>query len=322
MAQPTCCARACGARPHTPTRCSSPGKRRLRSCCPPARALLRIAAFGAEAPIPLQLLFDGDYTLRRGTDLMAETGAPGAQRGPEAQDPEIFVRDVLGELKSYSMAQLQSARLGGKVLDVALIDLLVQTVERASLSPATWAHWKIAAASLERASADHPTDPREWPLLRLATATFRDERGSRFPPAAGGDPDRFGRPPDRARRARRGAGRVARVLRPLRSCARADRACRRNACALSPSRWTSDSRATPAWTSRRPHNAGSLLADAGRVAEAEPLERRALALDQEVLGPDDPEVADALSRLVSVLARFDRWNQLHDPTCSWCGLPP
>ena len=274
---------------------------------PASRALLRTAAFMAEVPIPVQLLVDGDETLRRGTGLMTESGLPVTGRGPNAQNPEIFVRRVLGELASYSMVQLQSVRLGGKVLNVASIHALVQTVERAGLSPGDQAHWTLAAASFVHACPEDPTDPREWPFLRLATGhlsaaavhgfpllreeTLTDSRGHRLSHAELAEA----------------------IVALFEYCARFDHALERIdlaeqrlrlALALD-QRLPRNSRRTV----RLLQSTGSLLADAGRLAEAEPLARRALDLYEEELGSEHPEVAEALSRLAAVVGGLGRWNE-------------
>ena len=48
-------------------------------------------------------------------------------------------------------------------------------------------------------------------------------------------------------------------------------------------------------------NLASLLQATGDYAAAEPLSRRALAIDEKVLGPDHPEVAIDLNNLAKLL---------------------
>jgi tetratricopeptide (TPR) repeat protein len=51
-----------------------------------------------------------------------------------------------------------------------------------------------------------------------------------------------------------------------------------------------------------PENQGMLLRDTNRPAEAEPLYRRALAIDERSFGPDHPTVATALNNLAGLLS--------------------
>ena len=47
------------------------------------------------------------------------------------------------------------------------------------------------------------------------------------------------------------------------------------------------------------NNLAQLLQDTNRLAEAEPLMRRALAIDEKSFGPDHPDVAIGLNNLAS-----------------------
>jgi tetratricopeptide (TPR) repeat protein len=54
------------------------------------------------------------------------------------------------------------------------------------------------------------------------------------------------------------------------------------------------------------NNIASVLVDTNRLAEAEPLYRRALAIDEGSLGPDDPAVSIHLSNLAGLLQNTNR----------------
>ncbi len=51
------------------------------------------------------------------------------------------------------------------------------------------------------------------------------------------------------------------------------------------------------------NNLAQLLQDTNRLAEAEPLMRRALAIDETSYGPDHPNVAIRLNNLATLLYR-------------------
>ena len=56
----------------------------------------------------------------------------------------------------------------------------------------------------------------------------------------------------------------------------------------------------------RLNNLAQLLQDTNRLAEAEPLMRRALAIDETSLGPDHPDVARDLNNLAALLQATNR----------------
>ena len=57
------------------------------------------------------------------------------------------------------------------------------------------------------------------------------------------------------------------------------------------------------------HNLSVTLFNSGRPAEAEPIAKRALALKQELYGPDSPEVALALEGVVATLNAQHKWEE-------------
>ena len=87
------------------------------------------------------------------------------------------------------------------------------------------------------------------------------------------------------------------------------------------------------------HNLGCLLHDTNRLVEAEPLMRRALAINEASYGPDHPDVAAALHKLgrllhdtnrlveaeplmrraVEILLRFTRASGHHHPSIQAAG---
>ena len=54
------------------------------------------------------------------------------------------------------------------------------------------------------------------------------------------------------------------------------------------------------------NNLAGLLRDTNRLAEAEPLYRRALAIDEKSFGPDHPNVATGLNNLAVLLRATNR----------------
>jgi tetratricopeptide (TPR) repeat protein len=281
-----------------------------------SRALLRAAAFLAEAPIPVRLFVDSYDALRDGIELLAESGASAPRVGPDQENPAAFVLAVFAELVRYSMVKRQGA--SGKALGTASIHPLVQTVERASLSKGDRARWALAAASLVRACPQDPTVPAEWPFLRLA-APHLQRTVDHCLPLLDEEvlTDSAGYPITREELAEAMIALLWYGARFEDALERIDLAEERLQRALE-----LDGRLprNPRRTVRLLHSAGSLLAGAGRFAEAEALERRALALYEEELGPDDSEVADALSRLATVLTRLDRWSEAESHLLRGLGL--
>ena len=56
----------------------------------------------------------------------------------------------------------------------------------------------------------------------------------------------------------------------------------------------------------RLNNLAALYRDQGKYAEAEPLFKRALAIDEKALGPDHPTVATIAENLARTLRNLDR----------------
>src|SRR5262249_60403379 len=56
-----------------------------------------------------------------------------------------------------------------------------------------------------------------------------------------------------------------------------------------------------------PNNLAHLLEGTNRLAEAEPLHRRALAINEKSLGPEHPDVATDLNYLAMLLAERGDW---------------
>jgi tetratricopeptide (TPR) repeat protein len=57
------------------------------------------------------------------------------------------------------------------------------------------------------------------------------------------------------------------------------------------------------------HNLSVTLFNSGQPAEAEPIVKRALALKQELYGPESPEVAFALEGVVATLNAQQKWDE-------------
>lgn len=112
----------------------------MEKLTPSAGALLRLTAFAASAPLPLNVLIAAAKRVRiLAGEVVAAT---------EEVDDEIFIRSGLAELKRYSLAQLD-----GRAVQV---HSLLQLVVRLSLPPlerSRW--WKEATAIFVAAAQGH-----------------------------------------------------------------------------------------------------------------------------------------------------------------------
>jgi hypothetical protein len=122
---------------------------RLAGQSPAAAGLLRLLAFLAPEPVPLDLLLSGDQAAGR----LGPEAAAGI--GPLLGDP-VAAGDAVTALRRYSL--LSPAGDG-----LVLVHRLVQTVTRAHLTTEAAAQWRQAAAALvEAAVPAHPEVPSAW----------------------------------------------------------------------------------------------------------------------------------------------------------------
>ena len=73
--------------------------------------------------------------------------------------------------------------------------------------------------------------------------------------------------------------------------------------------WHDGSRQSRTLVAIRLNNLAQLLQDTNRLSEAEPLMRRALAIDEKSYGPDHPKVATDLNNLAQLLKDTNRLSE-------------
>jgi hypothetical protein len=73
--------------------------------------------------------------------------------------------------------------------------------------------------------------------------------------------------------------------------------------------WHDGSRQSRTLVAIRLNNLAQLLQDTNRLSEAEPLMRRALAIDEKSYGPDHPDVAVQLNNLALLLKDTNRLSE-------------
>jgi hypothetical protein len=123
---------------------------RLAGEDPPAAGLVRLLAFLAPEPVPLNLLLTGE----RAAGLLGPEVA--AEVGPVLGDP-VAAGDAITALRRYSL--LTPAGDG-----LVLVHRLVQAITRAQLSAEAAGRWEQAAAALvELAVPADPELPAAWP---------------------------------------------------------------------------------------------------------------------------------------------------------------
>ena len=194
-------------------------------------------------------------------------------------------REALAGLAGYSLARFDASG------DAVLVHRLVQEITRGRIPAAD--RGDSLQIALEAVNDVAPVRGRRCPHLGCL-----DAPGG----ACGG-----GQPVRRRRRDRRADGPADGSTRHV--LAGAWPVLRRRA-ALSAAPWRSTSGATAPTTPSSPHASTTwrmLLQATDRLAEAEPLMRRALAIDERSYGPDHPDVASDLNNLAKLL-------QGHRPT--------
>ncbi len=121
-----------------------------------SRVILRLAAFVAATPLPIQMFVDSAKNVRTWTESLGVSTVPDATTAND----EFFVRQALTALKRYSMAQFdgRTTQLHG----------LVQTVERLSLTEderGEW--WQRAVKTFNHHAPRPPEDFAHWPAWRV-----------------------------------------------------------------------------------------------------------------------------------------------------------
>jgi len=244
-----------------------------------ARAILRLTAFMASTPIPVQVFITGAAIVaERAEAIEQEVAAPSTTDGSAASPPvEFHIRQWKDALVRYSMAAPHAA-------DALSAHTLVQAVERHQTPSATQPRWVEQAMQLLADFA--PVDAHKyehWPIWRVLlphaeALRLRLEQDDRITASAEllnglalyllGQ----GEYADAEGPARRALEALERVLGPEH-----------------PDTLTSVS------------NLAFLLARKGHYGAAEPLYRRALEARERVLGPEHPGTLTSVNNLAGLL---------------------
>ena len=235
-----------------------------------SRAMLRLHAFVAPTPFPVQLYIDGAREL--GEEIEAWGGS-------QAESPDAMtVRDWKTSLVKYSMAKAEPE-------DCISVHALVQAVERHSIAERSWE----AAAGSARRVAGLFARVAPWPSWDLASRALWEKLASHAETlAANGDVEDEHRGTALARLAiaSRYAGNYATGVE------RARRALEATECALG--------REHPA-TLGSVNNLALLLKSKGDYDAAELLYRRAVAGSERVLGREHPDTLGSVNNLAALL---------------------
>ena len=242
----------------------------LAALSPPESLVLTLAALLPPDHVPLPWL----------RAVAAATFPDLGQDAPPGYDDPWL--SLVNHLISLRLLQVVDLAADGRTPRLCRVHRLVQEVVKKTQPD--------DQATRERALLDHIRDRALVPLGRLGPA--------RAPLGA--------RPPDSLRRPLAGTRRRRRPLacllrgRPV-AAARQLRGRR----APQPPRRRADASRQPQLRSA-PQQPGGLLQATNRLAEAEPLFRRALAIDESSYGPDHPTVANDLNNLAEMLQATNR----------------
>jgi tetratricopeptide (TPR) repeat protein len=240
---------------------------------PTATALLRLAAYLAPDPIPLDMLEEGEGIIEEAVGLLL------AETGQEAS-PQT-VQEGIAELAAYSLL--------GRDGETGTIHRMVQEVVRVRI-PDQWRRdWiERALRMVNDFSPPEPGDVRTWPvwnLLRphaMAIVERSDVTGI--------------------------TGLTARLMNDLavlllaKSLYGEAEPLMRRALKIDEDSFGQDHPNVAI----RLNNLGLLLQATNRLAEAEPLMRRALKIDEDSFGQDHPNVAIRLNNLASLFQATNR----------------
>jgi tetratricopeptide (TPR) repeat protein len=127
---------------------------------PGARAILRLAAFMAPTPIPLEMFI-------KGASIVGEEARSFLPKsdGSDGQYDELDVREWKGELTRYSMIHLQEGGDSPEYKESFSVHGLVQAVERLSLSEQeTGGCWDKSTNIFVQFAPDSADLPHTWPV--------------------------------------------------------------------------------------------------------------------------------------------------------------
>lgn len=285
---------------------------------PTAATLLRLAAFLASEPIPLEIFEKGEYNFRKILELFCED---------IGQDPDtVSVRDAIAELATYSMLSRKE--------DTFTVHRMVQEVVRSRISEERKKDWvEVDIQLLTDFVPPDPFDIYSWPVWDLVRShaavaiQFADrfsigDRSVRLMIYLAGllqakgiyqeskpliqrilnfEAEHFG--PDSPEIAV-DLNNLARLLKATNRVTEAEPMMRR---ALEIDEQTYGPSHPDVATDL--NNLAQLLKATNRLMEAEPLMRRALDIDEKAFGPSHPDVAIDLNNLASLLKTMNRFTE-------------
>jgi tetratricopeptide (TPR) repeat protein len=244
----------------------------FRQLSPTAAAILRLTAYLAPDPIPLEMFENGARFVEEGVRLLRKESRRKAQPKP--------VREGIAELSAYSMITRED--------ETFTVHRMVQEVLRTRILEERRREWIERASQLvNEFSPFDADDVRTWPIWNLlrphAAVVLRYA-----------DEAQIAKPTSRLMSqmylylATRGLNAEAEPL-IRRSLAIEE--------VLNP---------TSSETAIRLNNLAALLQDTNRLAEAEPLMRRVVEIMEANLSPNHPNIATALNNLAQLLRATNR----------------
>jgi len=281
---------------------------------PTAAAILRLAAYLAPDPIPLDMFERGTKYVEDAVRLLREENGQAVESKP--------IRDGISELASYSMIDREDRTFS--------VHRMVQEVLRTRTPEARRREWIERALRLvDDFSPDEPGDVRTWPVWNVlrphaaVVVRYADEAGIARPTSrlmnqldqyleAKGLYDEA-EPlirrsltieeeihPDSSEVAIR-LNNLAQLLQATNRLAEAEPLMQRVVEIMEASLGLNHSSVATAL-----NNLAQLLQDTNRLAEAEPLMRRALKIDEDSFGQHHPKVAIHLNNLAQLLQDTNR----------------
>jgi tetratricopeptide (TPR) repeat protein len=239
---------------------------------PTAAAILRLTAYLAPDPIPLEMFEEGAAIIEEATGLLLE-------ETKQESSPQT-VREGLTELAAYSMV----VRKG----ETGTVHRMVQEVLRSQIPEDHRREWiELALQLVDDFSPPEPGDVRTWPVWNVlrshAAVVVRYADEAEIP-----------RPTSRL------MNQLESYLKEKGLYDECEPLIRRSLAI------EEDVDPESSETAIRLNNLAQLLQDTNRSAEAEPLMRRALKIGEEAFGPDHPNVAIRLNNLAVLLKATNR----------------
>ena len=240
---------------------------------PTAGALLRLTAFLAPDPIPVEILEQGAREIKDAAALFSEESG----KSPDGKS----IREAIAELAGFSLVEQKDGR-------TILVHRIVQDTLRGLIPEDRRKSWtERALRSVNSAAVDNPRDVRTWPLwdrLRPHVAHV----------VALADQEGIVEPTNRL------MNDLAVFLLAKGLYSEAGPLMRRTL-AIGEASFGPEHPEVAIYL----NNLAALFQATGHLDEAEPLMRRALAIDEACLGPEHPNVSIRLNNLAQLLQDTD-----------------